>query len=86
MIQTTPTAIHGTGAQVALWSQGAGGCAGQRCPHRQPFAGLTLEIGTEAFRVEDILLLSDALNLTETSAATLGALDRSYGNQCSAVL
>ncbi len=41
----------------------------------------TLEIGTSEFRVEDILLLSEALNLTETSAATLGALDRSFGNE-----
>jgi DNA helicase HerA-like ATPase len=39
----------------------------------------TLEIGTKAFETSDILLLGDMLNLTETSSATLAALDRSFG-------
>jgi DNA helicase HerA-like ATPase len=39
----------------------------------------TLEIGTQAFETSDILLLGDMLNLTETSSATLAALDRSFG-------
>jgi uncharacterized protein len=69
------------GLKSLFGQQGSGGRAGQGRAHRRPFGRLQPEIGTEAFQVEDILLLAEALNLTETSAATLGALDRSFGKQ-----
>lgn len=39
----------------------------------------TLELGLADFQTSDILLLSESLNLTDTSAVTLNALERSFG-------
>jgi hypothetical protein len=40
----------------------------------------TLELAHADFRTSDILLLSEALNLTDTAAVTLNALKRAFGN------
>ena len=39
----------------------------------------TLEIGLSDFQTSDMLLLSEALNLTDTAAVTLNALERAFG-------
>ena len=39
----------------------------------------TLELATSDIKTSDIFLLSDALNLTDTSAVTLNALEREFG-------
>jgi hypothetical protein len=41
----------------------------------------TLELALADFLTSDIELLSDALNLTDTAAVTLNALERAFGNQ-----
>ena len=41
----------------------------------------TLELALGDFLTSDIDLLSDALNLTDTAAVTLNALERAFGNQ-----
>lgn len=40
----------------------------------------TLEIGLQDFRISDIRLLADALNLTDTAEVTLNALFRAFGS------
>lgn len=40
----------------------------------------TLELGLKDFTTGDINLLSEALNLTDTAAVTLNALERAFGN------
>ncbi|MCB9423330.1 MAG: DUF87 domain-containing protein [Ardenticatenaceae bacterium] len=39
----------------------------------------TLELGLSDFQTSDIMLLSEALNLTDTAAVTLNALERDFG-------
>ncbi len=41
----------------------------------------TLEIGLSDFRTSDITLLAEALNLTDTAAVTLNALERAFGRE-----
>ncbi len=39
----------------------------------------TLELGLSDFQTSDVMLLSEALNLTDTAAVTLNALERDFG-------
>ena len=64
--------LFGQKVQVAALGAGA-----QVRGHTPDF---TLELAHTDFRTGDILLLSDALNLTDTAAVTLNALERAFGN------
>jgi hypothetical protein len=64
--------LFGQKVQVAALGAGA-----QVRGHTPDF---TLELAHTDFRTGDILLLSDALNLTDTAAVTLNALERALGN------
>ncbi len=48
---------------------------------RQRAPDFTLELALEDFRISDIRLLSEALNLTDTADVTLNALTRSFGEK-----
>ena len=63
--------IFGQRVQVAALGKGA-----MVRGHTPDF---TLELGLSDFRTGDIMLLSDALNLTDTAAVTLNALERAFG-------
>ncbi|MCZ7674342.1 MAG: ATP-binding protein [Chloroflexi bacterium] len=63
--------LFGQKVQVAALGAGA-----QVRGHTPDF---TLELAHADFRTSDILLLSDALNLTDTAAVTLNALERAFG-------
>lgn len=62
------------GAKVQVAGLGKDARVGQHTPD------FTLEIGMDDFKTTDILLLADALNLTDTAASTLGALQRDFGD------
>ncbi|RMG93308.1 MAG: ATP-binding protein [Chloroflexi bacterium] len=63
--------LFGTKVQVAALGKGA-----TVRGHNPDF---TLEIGLSDFQTSDIILLTDALNLTDTAAVTLNALERDFG-------
>lgn len=62
--------IFGQRVQVAALGKGA--TVGGHTPD------FTLELAFSDFRTADIVLLADALNLTDTASVTLNALDRSF--------
>ncbi len=62
-------------SQVEVAGLGAGSMAGaNRCD-------FDILLSAEEFTIDDILLIGEKLSLTETSAATLHALERSFGNK-----
>ena len=63
--------LFGQKVQVAALGAGA-----QVRGHSPDF---TLELALSDFQTSDILLLSEALNLTDTAAVTLNALERAFG-------
>ena len=63
--------LFGQKVQVAALGAGA-----QVRGHSPDF---TLELSLSDFQTSDILLLSEALNLTDTAAVTLNALERAFG-------
>jgi len=63
--------LFGQNVQVAALGAGA-----QVRGHSPDF---TLELALSDFQTSDILLLSEALNLTDTAAVTLNALERAFG-------
>ncbi len=65
--------MFGTKVQVAALGKGA--MVGKHTPD------FTLEIGMDDFKTSDIMLLADTLNLTDTAASTLGALQRDFGDK-----
>jgi len=64
--------LFGQKVQVAALGAGA-----QVRGHSPDF---TLELALSDFQTSDILLLSEALNLTDTAAVTLNALERAFGH------
>lgn len=64
--------LFGSKVQVAALGAGA-----QVRGHTPDF---TLELALSDFTTGDMLLLSDALNLTDTAAVTLNALERAFGH------
>lgn len=64
--------MFGTKVQVAALGKGA--MVGNHTPD------FTLEMGMGDFKTSDILLLSDALHLTDTAPSTLAALQRDFGD------
>jgi hypothetical protein len=65
--------MFGSYAQIAALGKGA------RVRGHTP--DFTLELATSDFTTTDINLLGETLNLTDTAAVTLGALDRAFGEQ-----
>ncbi len=63
------------GSKVQVAALGKGAMVGRHTPD------FTLEIGMDDFKTSDIMLLADTLNLTDTAASTLGALQRDFGDQ-----
>ena len=64
--------MFGTKVQIAALGKGA------RVRGNTP--DFTLELATSDFTTTDINLLGETLNLTDTAAITLGALDRAFGD------
>jgi hypothetical protein len=62
------------GQKVQVAALGAGAKVRGNSPN------FTLEIALSDFETNDILLLSEALNLTDTAAVTLNALERAFGH------
>ena len=62
------------GQKVQVAALGAGARVRGHAPD------FTLELGLKDFTTGDINLLSEALNLTDTAAVTLNALERGFGN------
>ncbi len=63
--------LFGQSVQVA--ALGKGGMIGSHTPD------FTLELSLSNFETSDIMLLSEALNLTDTAPVTLNALERDFG-------
>lgn len=63
------------GQRIQVAALGAGAMVRTHAPD------FTLELGLEDFQLNDIRLLADTLNLTDTAAVTLNALYRSFGDQ-----
>ncbi len=61
--------------KVDVGALGPGSMAGSNRPD------FDVVLAADDFTIEDILLIGEKLNLTETSAATLSALERSFGNK-----
>jgi DNA helicase HerA-like ATPase len=59
--------------KVQVAALGAGAMVGGHAPD------FTLELGLSDFQISDIMLLADALNLTDTAPVTLNALERAFG-------
>jgi DNA helicase HerA-like ATPase len=64
--------LFGQSVQVAALGKGA--MVGTHTPD------FTLELGLSEFQTGDIILLADALNLTDTAAVTLNALERAFSH------
>ena len=62
-------------SKVEVAALGPGSTAGS---HRPDF---DVVLAAEEFTIQDILLIGEKLSLTETSAATLSALERSFGDK-----
>jgi hypothetical protein len=63
------------GSKVQVAALGKGTMVGTHTPD------FTLELATADFQTNDILLLSEALNLTDTAAVTLHALEQAFGHK-----
>jgi hypothetical protein len=63
------------GQKVQVAALGAGALVRGHTPD------FTLELALSDFQTSDILLLSEALNLTDTAAVTLNALERAFGDK-----
>lgn len=61
--------------KVEVGALGPGSMAGSNRPD------FDVVLAAEEFTIQDILLIGEKLSLTETSAVTLNALERSFGNQ-----
>ncbi|MBP6017021.1 MAG: ATP-binding protein [Candidatus Promineofilum sp.] len=62
-------------SKVEVAALGPGSMAGSNRPD------FDVILAAEEFTIQDILLISEKLSLTETSAATLSALERSFGDK-----
>lgn len=60
--------------KVQVAALGAGAMVGTHTPD------FTLELGLSEFQTGDIMLLAEALNLTDTAPVTLNALERGFGH------